>query len=55
MSQEEFWQMAYLAILNASKEPLSLDRSQQARRIAYQAIRDLDEYHKEFETTERTA
>ncbi len=51
MNQEEFWQLAYLAMLNTSKEPLSLDRSQQARRIAYQAIRDLDEYRKEFETT----
>ena len=47
MTKEEFWQLAYLSMLNNSKEPLSVDRGRQAKKTADQAVVDLNTMYQE--------
>ncbi len=44
MTREEFWQLAYLAQLNNSNEPMASDRANQANKTANLAVSDLDTF-----------
>ena len=44
MMTEEFWQLAYIAQLNNSREPVAQDRASQATLTADFAVRDLKEF-----------